>query len=152
MQHFGHHFRVLHWCTAGLLNEAVAEFGLTASQGRILGYIANQSEAPCAKDLEDFFHLSHPSISGVLKRLEQKGFLEFRCDEEDRRCRRIYLLPKGIECHANIVSQIECIESQITRGFSPEEQSQFRDFLNRAILNLGDNPCPPSMKEETEND
>lgn len=143
MKHFGHRFRVLHWCTAGLLNEAVAQFELTASQSRILGYIATQESAPCAKDLEDFFHLSHPSISGVLKRLEQKQFIELRCDPDDHRCRRIYLLPKGQECHEMTVRQIEHIEAMIVKDFTPEEQEQFYAYLTRAITNLGGFPCRP---------
>lgn len=151
MKHYGHHFRVLHWCTAGLLNEAVAEYELTASQGRILGYIIHSKTAPCAKDLEDFFHLSHPSISGVLKRLEQKGFIEFRCDEEDHRCRRIYLLPKGQECHESILRQIEYIDNRITEGFTAEEQQLFNAFLERAITNLGGN-IRPSIKEDSNDD
>lgn len=148
MKHFGHLFRVLHWCTARLLNEAVSQYELTSSQGRILGYIANRKTAPCAKDLEDFFHLSHPSISGVLKRLEQKGFIEFRCDENDHRCRRIYLLPKGLECHENILRQIEYIENTILQGFTSEEEELFFSMLNRSIDNLGGFPLPPMKEEE----
>lgn len=147
MKHYGHHFRVLHWCTAGMLNEAVAEYGLTASQGRILGFIANQSEAPCAKDLEDFFRLSHPSISGVLKRLEQKGFIKFQPDADDHRCRRIYMQPKGQECHENIRRQIDVIENRIVEGFSPEEAELFYQFLNRSITNMGGEVRSPEEED-----
>lgn len=136
MNHYGPLFRVLHWCTSGLLNEAFSQYGLTASQGRVLGVIAHRTPAPCAKDLEDFFKLSHPSISGVLKRLEQKGFIELRCDPDDHRCNRIYLSSKGIECNEGIRHQIESIESTVVHGFTPEEQEQFLRFLNRSITNM----------------
>lgn len=148
-RHFGHQFRVLHWCTDQILNEALAKMDLTSSQGRIIGFIARQSEAPCCRDLEQHFHLSHPSISGTLSRLEKKGFLEARPDPADHRLKRLYLLPKGQACHQQILATIQSMEDQIVRNFTPEEQAQFSQLLNRAMTNIGGKPCPPQPKEES---
>ena len=90
-------FRLLHWCSDQILNDALAQMDLTASQGRIMGYLAHQPQPPCARDIEDHFHLSHPSVSGTLSRMEKKGFIALRPDDRDRRCKRIYILPKGME-------------------------------------------------------
>ena len=147
--HFGPRFRILHCCTDQILNDALAKMDLTSSQGRIIGFIARQSEAPCCRDLEQHFHLSHPSISGTLSRLEKKGFLEARPDSEDHRLKRLYLLPKGQECHQQIQATIQSMEDRIVRDFTPEEQELLSQLLNRALANIGGNPCPSKPKEET---
>ena len=107
------------------------------SQGRIL-----------ARDIEEAFQLSHPTVSGILSRLEKKGFIEFRPDPEDRRCKRIYVLQKGVELHETMRRTIADTESQLVSGFSEEEKALFRQFLCRAIENLGGTPGRPIHKEE----
>lgn len=146
--YYGPRFRVLHWCTDQLMSAALSQLDLTSSQGHIMGYIAHQKEPPCSRDIEEAFHLSHPTVSGLLRRLEKKGFIQFRPDEVDRRCKRIHILPKGIECYERMTQAIDSIERQIAADFSPSECEQFARLLDRAITNLGGNPCLPPFKEE----
>lgn len=144
--YYGHLIRILHWRTDQTITDTLDKLGLTASQGRVLGYVAHHPEPPCPRDIESDFHLSHPTVSGLLSRLEQKGFLQLRTDPQDRRCKRIYLLEKGSACQAQIQQRIHRHEAQLVRGFTPEEQAQFADFLQRAIENLQE--CPTKTKEE----
>lgn len=143
---YGHLIRILHWRTDQTITDTLEKMGLTASQGRVLGYVAHHPEPPCPRDIENDFHLSHPTVSGLLSRLEQKGFLQLRTDPEDRRCKRIYLLEKGKACQTQIHQRIHQHEAQLVHGFTPEEQAQFASLLQRAIENLGD--CPSKTKEE----
>ena len=146
--HYGHMANVLHWCTDQVMSGALAQMDLTASQGRVMGYLARCKQPPCARDVEEEFHLSHPTVSGILSRLEKKDFIEFRPDEQDRRVKRIYLRPKGIEYHERIHRVIRENEQRIVRDFTEEEQRQFAALLERAILNMGGCPCHPRIKEE----
>ena len=146
--HYGHLIRVLHWCTDQSMTAALEQMELTAAQGHIMGYLARQEDPPCPRDLEEAFHLSHPTVSGILSRLEQKGFIALRTDPNDRRCKRIYILPKGQECHQTMYQTIQSIEGQLVQDFTAEEQRQFTDFLRRAAANMGISPCHPNPKEE----
>ena len=150
LRHFGHRLRILHWCTEQAITTALAEMDLTSAQGRILGYLSMRKTAPCPKDIEEEFHLSHPTVSGLLARLEKKDFIEFRSDEWDRRCKRIYLLGKGKDCNKTIYQTICDTENRLVEGFTEEEKEQFYAFLNRAMDNMGGNPCKPKHKEEPE--
>ena len=145
---YGHAIRVLHWCTDQAISNALAKMDLTAAQGHIIGYLAHRKQPPCSRDIEEAFHLSHPTVSGLLARLEKKGFVEFRPDAQDRRCKRIYLLPKGWECDEKIHETILQNEKRIVQDFSEEEQAQFAAFLERAIRNMGGNPCRKGKCEE----
>ena len=131
------------------MTSALAQMDLTASQGHIMGYLAHRKQPPCSRDIEEAFHLSHPTVSGLLSRLEKKGFIEFRQDESDRRCKRIFILPKGRECLELMHNTIQQTEAQLVRDFTPEEQAQFTDFLTRAIHNMGHSPCKRKHKEES---
>ena len=121
---------------------------LTAVQGHIMAYLAHAKQPPCPSDLEAEFHLTHPTVSGILSRLEQKGFLELRTDPEDRRCKRIYVLEKGWQCHEVMHRTIQENERRMTEGFTPEEQALFADLLQRAIRNMGGDPTPRRFKED----
>lgn len=147
--HYGHLIRILHWGMEQTITSALEQMDLTAAQGRILGYVAHRQEPPCPKDIEQTFHLSHPTVSGLLSRLEQKGFVELRADQQDRRCKRVYLLERGESCHERIEGLIGSYEAQLVRDFSPEERQQFIGFLRRAIQNLGGMPCPSHHEEES---
>ena len=130
------------------MTNALCEMELTAAQGHIMGYLAHRKQPPCSRDIEEAFHLSHPTVSGLLARLEKKGFIEFRPDEQDRRCKRIYVLPKGQECNERIHNTILFNERRIVQGFSEEERAQFAAFLERATQNMGGNPCRRAKHEE----
>ena len=146
--HYGRLARTLHWCTDQAMTTELEKMDLTAAQGHIMGYLAHKSQPPCPRDIENEFHLSHPTVSGLLSRLEQKDFIELRTDENDRRIRRIYVLPKGKECHDRMHRVIMDNESRMVAGFTEEERAQFAALLTRAIQNMGGSPCQRKHKEE----
>lgn len=129
------------------MTQALAQMELTAAQGHIMGYLARSPQPPCPKDIEEAFQLSHPTVSGLLARLEKKDFISLQPDPADRRCKRIHIRPKGQECNQRMRSIIESNESRMVQGFSDQEKTLFLDLLERAITNMGGHPC---KKEETE--
>ena len=130
------------------MDNAMKKMDLTSSQGHIMAYLAHAKTPPCPRDLEAEFHMTHPTVSGLLSRLEQKGFIELRTDPEDRRVKRIYVLEKGIQCHEVMHQTIQNNEQRMVQGFTPEEQELFLSFLQRAIRNMGGDPTPRKFKED----
>ena len=130
------------------MDSAMESMELTAVQGHIMAYLAHAKQPPCPRDVEADFHLTHPTVSGILSRLEQKGFLELRTDPEDRRCKRIYVLEKGLQCHEIMHNIIRENEQKMTEGFTEEEQELFSNLLQRAIRNMGGDPTPRRFKED----
>lgn len=130
------------------MTNALASMELTAAQGHIMGYINHRSEPPCARDIEEAFQLSHPTVSGLLSRLEKKGFIELRSDEKDRRCKRIFVLPKGRMLEKTMHETIDATECRLVEGFTEEEKALFAQLLVRAIHNMGETTCKRKPKEE----
>ena len=147
--HYGHRVRILHRCIDQIMSIALTQMALTAAQSRVMGYLAHQKEPPCSRDVEEEFQLSHPTVSGILSRLEKKEFIEFRPDPQDRRCKRIYVLEKGWEHIEQIHRLIRENEERIVQGFSDAEKAQFASLLERAISNMGGSPCQRKLKEES---
>ena len=146
--HYGRLLRILHWCTDQSMTNALEAMELTSAQGRIMGFLAHRKEPPCPKDIEEEFQLTHPTVSGLLTRLERKDFIEILPDEHDRRCKRIHVLPKGRECQETMYQVIRSNEERLLEGFTEEEQALFADFLKRSITNMGGNPCRQSNHKE----
>ena len=146
--YYGHLARVLHACTDQTMTAALAQMELTAAQSHILCYITYRKSPPCARDIEEAFQLSHPTVSGILSRLEQKEFIKMRPDALDRRCKRIYIREKGLEVDEIMHQTVRSTEERMVQGFTEEEKAQFTDLLCRAIDNMGGNPCKRKHKEE----
>ena len=147
--HYGHLVRILHWCCDQTMTEALNNMGLTASQGRLMAFLAHRGEQPTyARDVEAELHLTHPTVSGLLSRLEQKGFVELKTDPNDRRSKRIVISEKGRACHERMHAAIIENESRIVQGFTEEEKTLLARLLQRAIDNvLPGHGC--QKKEET---
>ena len=95
------------------------------------------------------FQLSHPTVSGILTRLEKKEFIELYPDPADRRCKRIRVLPKGEQCRETMDRTIRDMEHKIVKDFAPQERELFHSLLLRAIENMGGSCCAPGPEEET---
>ena len=145
--HYGHLVRILHWCCDQTMTEALDKLDLTASQGRLMAFVAHRGQLPTyARDVEAELHLTHPTVSGLLSRLEQKGFVELKTDPKDRRSKRILISEKGLACHERMHAVILENESLIVQGFAEEEKAQFGQFLQRAIYNV----CPENGQSKQE--
>ena len=145
-QYLGHSFKKLHFLMDQAMNRRLQQLDLTSAQGHIIGFVAHRSEPPCARDLESAFGLTHATVSGLLSRMESKGFIALTPDPKDRRVKRIHLLDKGNACCREICQRVRETEQLLSDGFTEEELACFRGFLTRAIQNLSE--ITPSDREE----
>lgn len=132
----GHSVRRLHYIMEQIQDREMLRWDLTSSQGRIVGYLFHCKQPPCGRDLEQFFGLSHPTVSGLLTRMEAKDFITLRPDEKDKRIKRIYPTEKCIACAQSIGACIRDNEERMYLGFSEEEKAVFQNLLQRATENL----------------
>lgn len=133
------------------LCRVLAELNLTAAQSFLLGYLVrNRGCAIYPRDLEEQFQLKHSTVSGILGRLEAKGFLTFEADPQDRRCKRIRVLEPAVDCQARVEAVFQSWEEWLIHGFTAEEARLFGELLSRAVKNLGGDKCmlPIPIREE----
>ena len=96
-------FRLLDQAGKQRVDQQFTAVDLTAMQSYVLRYLhEHRGEVVYPKDLEQRFHLTHPTVSGLLARLESKGFIVCTPDPDDRRCKRIAATEKAEQLHLRI--------------------------------------------------
>ena len=79
-----------------------------------------------------------PTVTGILKRLEQNGLVERRNDREDRRVVKVYLTSEGENITCVLNPAVEAFNASMLQGLSQAERKTFLENLQRIIANLTD--------------
>ncbi|MGM9521364.1 MAG: MarR family winged helix-turn-helix transcriptional regulator [Oscillospiraceae bacterium] len=117
-------------------DSVTAELGITGAQSFLLGYLSRSRESlPCQHDIEVRFNIKHPTATGLLRRLEEKGFVEFKPDKFDRRLKRIAITPAGLEASELTKTGLDSAEAQITKNFTEEELKELHRLLDKLVCN-----------------
>ena len=137
IRHLGHRIRLLSQAMCQSMDRTLNEQDLTAIQSFILWYLETAGESVIRpKDIEKRFSLTHPTVSGILQRMEDKGFIRQLPDPDDHRCKRIVPTEQAGQCQQAICRQICRTEQAMTAGMSEEEIEAFISLLDRAIKNM----------------
>lgn len=119
------------------LNEGLKKYDLTKSQHDVLGYLHHtDKKIVIQKDIEEHFHISNPTVTGILNRLEQKGFIERKSNEKDKRVRTIVLTPKERSHYADVQEQIRILESKFDDILGEEKKEQLLSILKEISDNI----------------
>lgn len=149
IKHIGPLIKLLNKGFEQLHSEKAGSMGLTHAQLFVLHYIAmHQGQSICHRDIEKQFDLSHATVSGIISRLEAKGFIDCRADENDRRFRNISITEKAKNCEEEMKKHIEHYELQLVNGFSDEEKKLIISFIVRMLDNVDINITQSESKEE----
>ena len=133
----GHRVRILSQAIRQAIDRKLCDLDLTGQQSFIIRYLSErQGEVVYPKDIERRFNLTHPTVSGLLQRLESKGFLSCEPDPDDRRYKRIVLTEKAAECQKEIWQHILTIEQTMTAGMQESEIDTLVRLLDLAAKNL----------------
>lgn len=123
------------------LNSANEEFGLTGNQAQLLGHIRKcreKMDEVFPSSLEDYIHVSRPTMSGLLKRLEVKGFIIFAPSSKDKRYKQIVLTEKAEAVNLRIKEKISETEAKMMEDISDEDADMVRKLIKKMIDNISD--------------
>ena len=119
------------------LDARLSEFDLTGQQGRILFYIAKRTHIDNIEvhqnDIENEFHLSKSTVSGIVKRMEKKGVISIEKQHP-------YAVLKPTEEGECIIHRLkerrtEAVDKLVT-GLDKEKQEILIEELNKLIENM----------------
>ena len=136
-QNLGPRLRYLNNRITQYMDQQFLALDLTSTQSFILHHLSlHENEAMYPKDIEKRFHLTHPTVSGVLQRLEAKNFIVIEPDRADRLCKRIRLTDRARRCDEAVRQAFETLERLMCSGMSEEEQKTLLRLLDLASANL----------------
>ena len=155
-RHLGGYLRAISNAMGRDMQQNSERLGLTSTQGMFLHHLwfrqEKQGLTTYARDLEEFFDIKHPTVSGILQRMEGAGFVELRASEADRRCKEVRITDKGMAAIAQTEQHILQAEARLVEHMTEEETAEFRRLLQIAAHNLG--VCMgcqhPNKKEESD--
>ncbi|MBQ8717628.1 MAG: MarR family transcriptional regulator [Clostridia bacterium] len=87
-------------------------------------------------DLVKLTRLKAPTVSVLLRRMEQEGYVKRVPDEQDRRAVRVSLTEKGKEFDRRHLSRISTNDQTAMRGIDGEDQEMLVRLLSRIRDNL----------------
>ena len=111
----------------------------TRMQCATLHYLRrHQDEDVFQKDLEVAFSISGATATNILKIMEKDGLITRVPLEKDARLKKLQMTDKGCQydeaAHENVVR----LEQGIEKGFTEEEITIFREYLDRLTQNIVD--------------
>jgi DNA-binding MarR family transcriptional regulator len=119
---------------ASRMDRAVEPLGLTSSQiGVILLLWFGRARTPF--EMSRALSYDTGSMTRMLDRLENKGFIERRRSSEDRRVVELALTAQGQEAAGRLPPLIDAVLREQLRGFSAEEVTTLVRLLQRFIAN-----------------
>src|SRR6266581_7402393 len=77
-----------------------------------------------------------PTMTGIVKRLEQNGLVERRHDREDRRLVKVYLTVEGRDIMQYLPDAARAFNEIMVQGISEAEQREMLAKLQKIIANL----------------
>jgi DNA-binding MarR family transcriptional regulator len=116
------------------ITEKMKEQELTAAQAQLLRHLYHgerMGEDVNISVLSAKMQQSHVTVRGLVERLEQKGFVETKPGESDKRCRRVNQTEKAVWVHGEIEACGKAQEEKLLDGFTEEEKVRLYEYLDR---------------------
>lgn len=120
-------------------NQYVEQYNLTSSQGDILVFLGAahfHKKEVNQRDIEEHFHLTNPTITGLLNRLEEKGFIKRYRNKTDGRQKLISLTDQSTKILKEFRIHKQSIEEKLLQGIDDEEKDIMIGYLKKLLSNL----------------
>ena len=118
-------------------NRALEQYGITCSQARVLTFLLKrQDKTTIQKDIENYFEIKHPTVIGILQRMEAKGLIASSVDPSDKRQKIITLTDSAFELEKTIADHVEDAEQRMAEGMTEEELETIKQLLYKVYKNI----------------
>lgn len=115
--------------------------GLSAAQWRLLVRVAKEPGIAQAR-LAELLEIEPISVSRLIDRMEDGGWIERRPDADDRRVRLIFPTDKSREAYGKVKSMAGEVYEAALHGLSPEARRATIEGLKTIVNNLSDGETP----------
>ena len=114
--------------TMGIVSENLKESGFTNQQIMVIKLIAHNGQVTISQLCDEMF-LAKGTVSGIVKRLEEAGYIRKIKNEEDKRNTYVTFSDKGMEFAKKFRNDINKSFDEIFRNFTEEEIVEVKSNL-----------------------
>ena len=81
---------------------------------------------------------SDPTVTGILKRLDEKGYILCVPNARDKRKKNIYLTEKAYDIQRRMETDRRKLDRELTRGMTKREVESLTKNLEKLLYNIAD--------------
>ena len=127
------YFNQIRQVYANELNKKVAQEKFSPNEMSVLILLSNNKTINTASQLKVILGVSKGLVSRSVEALAEKGLVDCRQDERDRRIQRIYLTERAQPLVVRMKSEIEKINEAFLDGISQEEIDQIEETMTKIL-------------------
>lgn len=116
-------------------SESLRELNLYVGQDNLLSRLWS-GDGVTQMQLSEHLKCEPPTVTNMVKSLEQNGFIYRKRDKQDARVMRIYLTDKGKELEKPVEFKWKQQQERLLSSILPEERLILRDLMKRMERNL----------------
>lgn len=105
------------------------DHNVTLSQVRVLNFLWRENGSCSQKQIEDFLQVSHPTVVGLVSRMEQSGYIQTSVSPDDKRNKIVTVTDSGMSLACELCRYMEDIDKRMLVGLTDEQQAQLADML-----------------------
>lgn len=115
-------------------NCVLRKYNITSSQFKIMKYLFFKPDfTTTQRDLEVFFSMRNPTVTGILQNLEKSGYIKRRINPKDARSKVIGLTNRSRLLGEKFLSIGEELNERFTKNLNPSEKEELMILLNKFI-------------------
>ena len=111
------------------------QYNLTLTQSRVFAYLGRRGGQATQKEVEVFLEVSHPTVVGIVSRMEQNGYVT-SWPSEDGRNKNVKLTSQAEAIGTEMEQRIFAKEQALLAPLSLEDQERLREMLLAIWKNL----------------
>lgn len=129
--------KILHAAVERQINHELSSLNLTFVQAMVIQYLHHHKNATtCQKDIQQALGLTHPTVSNILTRLEDRKLIRTETLGEDKRYKALYPTKESEKLSQEITVIINRLEVQLFDGISVSEQKLLSSIFQKMLNNL----------------
>lgn len=109
---------------------------LTLAQSRVLAFLDSRGGQATQKEIEVFLEVSHPTVVGIISRMEQNGHLQCWVDETDKRNKIVALREQAKTLGKEMEQRILANEKKLLASLSEDDIKKLKQMLLTVYNNL----------------
>ena len=111
-------------------------YNLTFTQSCVLTFLKSKGGSATQKEIEIFLEVSHPTVVGVISRMEQNNHVVCWMDKTDKRNKIVKLTESAEALAIDMAQNINANEQKMLASISEEDVKHLREMLLIIYKNL----------------
>lgn len=132
----GHLFKAINEKMRTNFDSQLKKNDLTFSQSQVLFFINKNGGSVTQKQIAEFLEVSHPTVAGLIARLEKNGYISCHADENDKRNKIVCQTKKAQDFSGEMCRSKDEGEELMLRGLDERDRAELRRYLETIYNNM----------------